>query len=255
MKANYLASPPLVVAYALAGRIDIDLTTEPLGTDQDGSRRLPARPLADAGRRSQDVVADAVAAGDVPAHVRRRLHGRRALARARPFPRASCTTGTTTRRTFGCRRTSRTWRRTPGAIDGRRGRTRARPWSATASRPTTSRPAGAIKPDSPAGKYLIEHGVEPQRLQLVRLTARQPRGDGARHVRERPPPQPPRPGQRGRRGRCTCPSGEEMTIYEASERYLAEGVPLMVHRRQGVRLGLLAATGRPRARGSSACRS
>ena len=36
VRANYLASPPLVVAYALAGTHDIDLTTEPLGTDQDG---------------------------------------------------------------------------------------------------------------------------------------------------------------------------------------------------------------------------
>ena len=36
VRANYLASPPLVVAYALAGRMDIDLTTEPLGTDADG---------------------------------------------------------------------------------------------------------------------------------------------------------------------------------------------------------------------------
>src|SRR4029079_16312093 len=36
VKANYLASPPLVVAYALAGRMDLDLTTEPLGKDDDG---------------------------------------------------------------------------------------------------------------------------------------------------------------------------------------------------------------------------
>ena len=50
VKANYLASPPLVVAYALAGRMDVDLTTEPLGQDPDGERRLPPRPLADARR-------------------------------------------------------------------------------------------------------------------------------------------------------------------------------------------------------------
>src|SRR5207237_4311305 len=37
VKANYLASPPLVVAYALAGRMDLDLTTEPLGQDDDGN--------------------------------------------------------------------------------------------------------------------------------------------------------------------------------------------------------------------------
>ena len=38
VRANYLASPPLVVAYALAGTMDIDLTSEPLGTDRNGSR-------------------------------------------------------------------------------------------------------------------------------------------------------------------------------------------------------------------------
>jgi aconitate hydratase len=38
VKANYLASPPLVVAYALAGTVDIDFATEPIGHDQDGSR-------------------------------------------------------------------------------------------------------------------------------------------------------------------------------------------------------------------------
>ena len=48
------------------------------------------------------------------------------------------------------------------AGDRHRGRARARACSATASRPTTSRPPGSIKRDSPAGKYLIEHGVEPE---------------------------------------------------------------------------------------------
>ena len=46
-------------------------------------------------------------------------------------------------------------------------------------------PAGSIKADSPAGKYLIEHGVAAEGLQLLRLAARQPRGDGARHLRQR----------------------------------------------------------------------
>jgi aconitate hydratase len=44
--ANYLASPPLMVAYALAGTMDIDLTTDPLGEDSSGQARLPARYLA-----------------------------------------------------------------------------------------------------------------------------------------------------------------------------------------------------------------
>ena len=81
VKANYLASPPLVVAYALAGRMDLDLTTEPLGqgvtattcTSPTSGRaprrsRPPSRP-----RRGRHV----------PTHLRRRLQGRRALELAR----------------------------------------------------------------------------------------------------------------------------------------------------------------------------
>ena len=52
VRANYLASPPLVVAYALAGTVDIDLTTEPLGNGPRRQASLPARSLADARRRS-----------------------------------------------------------------------------------------------------------------------------------------------------------------------------------------------------------
>ena len=54
VKMNYLASPPLVVAYALAGTMDFDFESEPLGQDTDGKRRLPARHLADAERRRGD---------------------------------------------------------------------------------------------------------------------------------------------------------------------------------------------------------
>ena len=54
VRANYLASPPLVVAYALAGRMTLDLTTEPLGTGTDGSAGLPARHLADRARDPGD---------------------------------------------------------------------------------------------------------------------------------------------------------------------------------------------------------
>ena len=52
VKMNYLASPPLVVAYALAGTMDIDLGREPLGTDADGQAGVPGRHLAVARRRS-----------------------------------------------------------------------------------------------------------------------------------------------------------------------------------------------------------
>ena len=64
-------------------------------------------------------------------------------------------------------------------------------------------------------------------LQLVRLATRQPRGHGARHVRKRPAPQPAR-SRLGRDVDGALPSGEEMTIFEAAERYRAEGTPLVV---------------------------
>ncbi len=53
VKMNYLASPPLVVAYALAGTMDIDLDTEPLGYRRRGQRCLPRRRVADRARRSR----------------------------------------------------------------------------------------------------------------------------------------------------------------------------------------------------------
>ena len=54
VKANYLASPPLVVAYALAGTIDVDLVNDPIARDGQRRRRLPARPVADARRGAPD---------------------------------------------------------------------------------------------------------------------------------------------------------------------------------------------------------
>ena len=144
VKANYLASPPLVVAYALAGRMDLDLTSEPLGLDGDGNDVLPARHLAElAGDRRHD------RRGDPQRHVPR---GRTrtcspattsgASCRCR---RASCSPGTRTRRTCGCRRTSRACRPSRS-----RSRTSTAPaaWSrsATPSRPTTSRPRGRSSP-------------------------------------------------------------------------------------------------------------
>ena len=81
VRANYLASPPLVVAYALAGRMDFDMASEPLGNDQRRQAGLPARHLADASGSGRDG-----AYGGEHRHVRegiqRGISGRRALARA-----------------------------------------------------------------------------------------------------------------------------------------------------------------------------
>ena len=79
VRMNYLASPPLVVAYALAGTMDIDLTTEPLGTGADGRPVLPGRPVADprGGHRGHP---DLAHLGHVPPALRRGLRRRRAVA-------------------------------------------------------------------------------------------------------------------------------------------------------------------------------
>ena len=74
--ANYLASPPLVVAYALAGRVDIDLQNEPIGVGTDGAAGLSARHLADAGGSGGGCAAIR-AHGDVRQGVRGGLRGRR----------------------------------------------------------------------------------------------------------------------------------------------------------------------------------
>ena len=81
-----------------------------------------------------------------------------------------------------------------------RGRWRS---SAIRSPPTTSRPAGAIKPDSPAGRYLLEHQVSRGRLQQLRRAPRQPRSDDARHLRQHPHPQPDARQCRGRHHHAT----------------------------------------------------
>ena len=144
VKANYLASPPLVVAYALAGRMDVDLETEPLGQGSDGEdvflRDLwPTNEEIDAGGRGR------ARRRHVPQAVRRRLHRRRALAGAARSPRATSTTGATSRPTSAGRRSSRACRASPSRCRTSRARA-ASSRSATASPPTTSRPPARSSP-------------------------------------------------------------------------------------------------------------
>ena len=226
VRMNYLASPPLVVAYALAGTMDIDLDTEPLG---DGRRRqagLPARHLADPGggrtrrsrrRSSRTCSAQYAEVFEGDEHWR-----------ALEIPAGDRSRGTTRRPTCATRRTSKACPRP----DAGRATSRARacsPCSATGSPPTTSRPRARSRRDARPGSYLVEHGVTPQRLQLLRRAARQPRGDGARHVREHPPAQHAGAGHRGRRARCTCPSGEaDDDLRRRRCGTPSEGMPLVV---------------------------
>ena len=106
VRASYLASPPLVVAFALAGRVDVDLTTEPLGIGDDGRARHAGRHLADPGRGARGHRRlDRPRA--VPRDLRLGVRGRRALDARCRSRRATDTRGTRTRRTSRGRRSSR----------------------------------------------------------------------------------------------------------------------------------------------------
>ena len=125
VKMNYLASPPLCVAYALAGTMDIDLLDEPLGTGQRRRGRLPQGHLAErrggrahgrGGRAERHVHASPTA---------RCSRATSAGTRSR-CPRATASPGPTTRPTCASRRSSRTSQPEPSDDRGHRGRARAR---------------------------------------------------------------------------------------------------------------------------------
>ena len=139
VRANYLASPPLVVAYALAGSHEHRPDQGAARHRQEGQAGLSEGHLADAARRSQDTVRKSVTAGDVPEALRRRLRRRPRLAQGQDRHRPDLSAGTAARPMCRTRPTSRAWPRRPA----RSATSRARgcwPCSATASPPTTSRP-------------------------------------------------------------------------------------------------------------------
>ena len=225
VKANYLASPPLVVAYALAGRMDLDLLEEPLGAGRGRQRRLPPRHLADARprsrRRSRRRSAARCSAPPTPTSSPATSSG--ASCRC---PRASSSPGSRTRPTSAGRRTSTGCRASPQPFEDIAG---ARCLVMLGDSVTTDHisPAGSIKPDSPAGKYLVEHGVE--RKDFNSYGSRR----GNHEVMVRGTFANVRlqnllvPGSEGT-WTVHLPDGEEMTIFDASQRYLAEGTPTIV---------------------------
>ena len=158
VKANYLASPPLVVAYALAGTVDIDLATEPLGTGSDGKPVF----LRDIWPTQQEV--DAA----VAAHVTRDQFTREY---AQVFAGSSAWQSIESAAGEMYRWDERsTYIQNPPYFDGMTIDARpieavrgARCLASLGDSVTTDHisPAGSIKTDSPAGKYLVDHGVSP----------------------------------------------------------------------------------------------
>ena len=138
VRANYLASPPLVVAYALAGRIDIDFATEPLGKDKEGNDVF----LKDIWPSPKDVAASVkqnVTSEMFRKEYARRVQRRRALARAAGAGRRPLRLGSRRAPTSASPRSSRTCRSSRRRSPTSRARACWRRW-ATRSRPTTSRP-------------------------------------------------------------------------------------------------------------------
>ena len=224
VKMNYLASPPLCVAYAIAGTMDIDLLDEPLGQDQDGndvflkdiwptSRRSP--------RRSRAPCRATCSASPTTRCSTATSTGTRS--RCRP---ATASSGRRTRPTCASRRTSRTSRPSREDVTDIEG---ARVLAMLGDSVTTDHisPAGNIKEASPAGEYLKEHGVE--RKDFNSYGARRGnhevmvRGTFA-NIRLRNQLAP------GTEGGVTKfqPDGEEMTIYDAAMKYAENDTPLVV---------------------------
>tara|TARA_R110002096_G_scaffold23511_4_gene74824 strand:- start:2154 stop:4937 length:2784 start_codon:yes stop_codon:yes gene_type:complete len=154
IKANFLMSPPLVVAYALAGRVDIDLTTEPLGNDSNGDPVF----MADLWP-TQDEVSEQLAAALKP-EVYNKLYGN--IDEANPkWGEINGSTGA-----LYTWDEDSTYVQSPPFFETKEGASEdiigARPLGIFADSVTTDHisPAGAITPTSPAGQYLIENGVE-----------------------------------------------------------------------------------------------
>ena len=155
IKMNYLASPPLVVAYAIAGTMDIDLATEPLGHDQDGKPVF----LADIWPSAQEV-AGAMAEIDAEMFTRRYSTVFEGDARWQNLPTPSGARFDWDPKSTYVRKAPYFdgLTREPAPVHDIHG---ARVLLKLGDSVTTDHisPAGSIKPDSPAGKYLLERGV------------------------------------------------------------------------------------------------
>ena len=224
VKANYLASPPLVVAYSLAGRMDIDFEHEPIGTGS-GGEDVFLRDIWPSAGEVGDTIASSVRAEQFAETYADVFTGDETW-RALPVPAGEL---------FAWEGDSTYVRQPPyfagmtrepapvADVDG----ARVLVWLGDSVTTDHISPAGAIKLDSPAGEYLIEHGVE--RKDFNTYGARRGnhevmiRGTFA-NVRLRNQLVP------GSEGTWTehIPSGEQMTIYAASQRYLADGTPTIV---------------------------
>jgi aconitate hydratase len=222
IKANYLASPPLVVAYALAGRMDLDITTEPLGEGSDGEP-VYLRDIWPSNEEIKQVVGDSVAAEMFKRNYADVFSGDEEW-NAVEVPEGDRYTWPDS--TYV--RQPSFFQNIPTDPPGLSPVEGARVLAVLGDSVTTDHisPAGAIKKDGPAGRWLTEQGVEPGDFNsygsrrgnhevMIRGTFANIRlrnqlvekaGGFTRHF----------------------PDGEETTIYDAATAYADEGVPLVI---------------------------
>ncbi|MEQ8824074.1 MAG: aconitate hydratase AcnA [Filomicrobium sp.] len=229
VQANYLASPPLVVAYALAGSVQKDLTTEPLGNDKDGNPVF-LKDIWPSAHEIQDFVERNITRAMFEEKYSDVFKGDEHWQSIK----------TSTGLTYTWQDDS-TYVRNPPYFVGMKPAPEpltdivdARVLAVFGDKITTDHisPAGSIKAASPAGKYLMDNGVQPAEFNQygtrrgnhevmmrgtfgnIRIKNQMVR-DESGNVKE---------------GGYTLhqPSGEEMSIYDASMRYQTDGVPLVV---------------------------
>jgi len=226
VRANYLASPMLVVAYALAGRIDIDLSTEPLGTDSSG-QPVYLKDIWPSQKEIRETIQQALKPEMYESRYAEVFEGD-ALWRALPLPEGDAS--------LYAWDDASTYIRNPPFFEGMSLDLQplediegARILAVMGDSTTTDHisPAGAIPKNEPAGTWLRERGIEPWDFN----TFGSRRGNhevmlrgtfGNVRIKNRM--------LDGREGGYTrhIPSGEEISIYDASMRYREEGTPLVI---------------------------
>ena len=225
VKMNYLASPPLVVAYALAGSMDVDLFNDPLGQDEDGNDVF-MKDIWPTAAEIEEVIASAITSDMFTKDYADVFSG------GEQWTSLETPEGDT----FAWDEDS-TYVRKPPYFEGMPDEPEpvediegARVLLKLGDSVTTDHisPAGAIKKDSPAGKYLAEHGVEQRDFNSYGSRRGNHevmiRGTFA-NIRLR---NQLAPGTEGGFTRDFTKDGEESTVFEASENYLEQDIPLVV---------------------------
>ncbi|HEY0193012.1 MAG TPA: aconitate hydratase AcnA, partial [Kofleriaceae bacterium] len=230
IKANFLASPPLVVAYAIAGTVRLDLMTDPIGKDQQGKDVY----LGDIWPTTEEV--NALLSSAMNGETFRKLYGQlttegdlwsqvsSASGQVYDWPLSTYIAEPPFFSDF-----------TMEPVVGKLGVSGARALGVFGDSVTTDHisPAGSIKDSSPAGKYLIDHNVT--KVDFNSYGARRGnhevmmRGTFA-NVRIKNLMVPPDANGSRVEGGVTLfqPSGEQMAIYDAAMKYIAEGTPTVI---------------------------